>query len=138
MIFITKFDSNEKWTDTGVDAFIAVILFQSWTLLLVSIGGVIIKICGFCKWKKKQPEQSDTEESESQNMSKVENSNTLDDISRDQYKNNRMTLPRVVFYYTQSEEISKEESKYSHSQISLKISKILVIIQSMLKIRKYI
>ena len=49
MIFVTKFDSNEKWTDTSSDAFIAVILFQSWILLLVSMGGVILKICGFCK-----------------------------------------------------------------------------------------
>ena len=53
-------------------------------------------------------------------MSKVESSNVQDDTSKDKYKTSRKTLPRVVFHYTQSEEISKEESKHSHSQIMLK------------------
>ena len=107
LIFMTKYDSEDKWNDTSSDAFIAIILFQSWTLLLISMGGTIIKIFSICKSCKKKRQQTYSEEPESENTSNVDLNQAQIVIDRDELNFLRQPTGRVVYHEILSEEESK-------------------------------
>ena len=49
MLLLTRYITEEQWTNGSVHIFIAIILFQAYTLLLVTVIGALIKFYKFVK-----------------------------------------------------------------------------------------
>ena len=49
MLLLTRYNTEEQWTNGSVHIFIAIILFQAYTLLLVTVIGALIKFYKFIK-----------------------------------------------------------------------------------------
>ena len=82
IIFLANFNSEEKWKEPVVHTFIGIILFQAYTLLLVTIIGAIVKLFRFiqrCRTRVriKNFEEDQNEENHQEDQKEAKSSSSI-------------------------------------------------------------
>ena len=76
---LAKYNSKEKWTDASENAFIGIILLQSWVLLAVSTISFIVKFIRFIRICNGRSENPEVEEALDKNRIPKEESKELEE-----------------------------------------------------------